>query len=178
MQSENLLSIMKERQVMDTRSFFLILIATLVIQLTGCSTESKIAIINNDKDLRSAGAKLTATADSIDKSLLELAAIDRATHPQARLPSPVEPGMIGMEQLGSIDWSGPVAPLVKKIAEATNYKLKILGSPPAVPILISIAAKDTPLADILRDVAFQCGNKANIVTYPASKIIELRYVKA
>jgi defect in organelle trafficking protein DotD len=169
---------MKERPVMETKSFFLIAITILTIQLTGCSTESKVAIINNDQDLRSAGAKLTATADSINNSLLELAAIDRATHPQARLPSPIEPGMIGMGQLGSIDWSGPVAPLVKKIAEATNYKFKILGSPPAVPILISIAAKDTPLADILRDVAFQCGSRANIVTYPASKIIELRYVKS
>jgi len=163
---------------METKSFFLIAITTLVIQLTGCTTESKVAIINNDKDLRSAGTKLTATADSINKSLLELAEIDRATHPQARLPNPVEPSMIGMGQLGSIDWSGPVAPLVKKIAEATNYKFKVLGSPPAIPILISIAAKDTPLADILRDIAFQCGSRANIVTYPASKTIELRYVKA
>ncbi|MEI8054405.1 MAG: type IVB secretion system lipoprotein DotD [bacterium] len=163
---------------MEAKSFFLIAIATLTIQLTGCTTESRIAIINNDQDLRSAGTKLAAAADSISKSLQELAEIDRATHPQTRLPSPVEPGMIGMGQLGSIDWSGPVAPLVKKIAEATNYKFKILGTPPAVPILISIAAKDTPLADILRDVAFQCGSKANIVTYPASKTIELRYVKS
>jgi defect-in-organelle-trafficking protein DotD len=163
---------------METKSFFLVAITTLVIQLIGCTTESKVAIINNDQDLRSAGVKLTATADSINKSLRELAEIDRAIHPQAILPSPVEPNMIGMGQLGSIDWSGPVAPLVKKIAEATNYKFKTLGSPPAIPILISITAKDTPLADILRDVAFQCGSKANIVTYPASKTIELRYVKA
>lgn len=171
-------TLLENDTVMKTKSIFLNVVLLAVVQLTGCSTESKTAIINNDQDLRSAGAKLTATAESINKSLQELAEIDRATHPQIKLPSPVEPDMIGMGQLGSIDWSGPVAPLVKKIAEATNYKFKILGSPPAVPILISIAAKDTPLADILRDVAFQCGSKANIVTYPASKIIELRYAKA
>ncbi|MCL5261667.1 MAG: DotD/TraH family lipoprotein, partial [Gammaproteobacteria bacterium] len=83
-----------------------------------------------------------------------------------------------MDKIASIDWSGPVGPLVKKIATASNYKLRVLGTPPAIPILVSISAKDTPLADILRDATFQCGNKANIVVYPASRTIELRYVKA
>ena len=156
----------------------IILISTLLLtQLMGCTTESKIALIKDRHSLRAADAKLATAADSASKSLQELAEINRALHPQARLPNPVEPSMIGMGQLGSIDWSGPVGPLVKKIAEATNYKLNILGTKPAIPILISITAKDTPLADILRDTGFQCGNKANIITYPASKIIELRYVK-
>lgn len=163
---------------MENKSFFLITILLLVIQLTGCSTGSKIAVINNDQDLRAAGAKLTATAESISRSLKELAEIDHATHPQAILPDLVDADMIGMGQLGTIDWSGPVGPIVKKIAEATNYKFKVLGTPPAIPILISVTAKNTPLADILRDVEFQCGNRANIVTYPASKTIELRYVKS
>ena len=162
---------------MENKSFFLIAVLSLVIQLTGCATRSKISVINHDQDLRAAGLKLTATAESISKSLKELAEIDRAIHPQAKLPNPVEPDMIGMGQLGTIDWNGPVGPIVKKIAEATNYKFNVLGTSPAIPILISITAKDTPLADILRDVAFQCGGRANIVTYPASKIIELRYVK-
>jgi defect-in-organelle-trafficking protein DotD len=161
---------------MKTKSLALIVALLLSSQLTSC-TSSKIAIIHQDNDLREAGTQLAAAANSVSKSLQELAEIDRATHPQAVLPSPPEPDMIGMGQLASIDWSGPVGPLVKKIAEASNYKLKVLGTPPAVPILISVSTKDSPLADILRDVTFQCGNKANIVTYPASKVIELRYVK-
>ncbi|EKE01726.1 MAG: DotD protein [uncultured bacterium] len=161
---------------MKTNKKFLAAIP-LLVQLIGCATESKIDIISNDKDLRTADVKLAATADSVSKSLKELAEIDRAIHPHAKLPCPIEPDMVGMGQLGSIDWSGPVGPLVKKIAEATNYKLKVLGTPPAIPALVSITAKDTPLADILRDAGFQCGGKANIVIYPASKIIELRYIK-
>ena len=164
---------------MENKSFFLIAISLLAIQLIGCAHKPKITITNSDdQDLRAAGVKLTETAESVSRSLKELAEISRTLHPQTRLPSPVDANMIGMGQLASIDWSGPVAPLVKKIAQATNYKLRVLGTSPAIPILISITAKDTPLADILRDAAFQCGNKVNIVTYPASKIIELRYVKA
>jgi defect-in-organelle-trafficking protein DotD len=162
---------------MKIKSFFLVTTLLLLSQLIGCTTESKIAINSSEKDLRAADVQLTATANSVNKSLQELAEIDRAIHPQARLPSPVEPDMIGMGQLASIDWNGPIEPLAKKIAEATDYNLKVIGTSPAIPILISITAKDTPLADILRDAGFQCGNRANLVVYPASKVIELRYVK-
>lgn len=165
---------------MKTGSLFL-LILFLTAQLVGCSAGSQINVVNpyNERSLqRSAEMKLTNAADSVSRSLAELAEIERATHPQARLLSPVDPSMIGMDQLASIDWSGPIGPLVKKIAEASKYKLNVLGKPPGIPILVSISAKDTPLADVLRDANFQCGNKANIVVYPASKIIELRYVKS
>lgn len=114
----------------------------------------------------------------ISDSLRQLAEIERATHPQARLPSPPAAEIIGMNQLASVEWTGPVGPLVDKIAKATSYKLRVLGKQPAIPILVSISAKDTPIADILRDTTFQCGDKANIVVYPASKTIELRYAKA
>ena len=159
---------------MKTKNFFLVAISLL---LTGCTTGSKVIITNSDGDLQTAEAKLTATADSISKSLRELAEIDRAIHPQVKLPNPINLGETGIGQLVSIDWNGPVGSLVKKISEVANYKFKVLGTSPAIPILRSISAKDTPLSDVLRDVGFQCGKKANIVLYQKSKVIELRYVK-
>jgi defect-in-organelle-trafficking protein DotD len=33
------------------------------------------------------------------------------------------------------------------------------------------------LADVLRDVGYQCGRRATIVVYPESRVIELRYAK-
>ena len=150
-----------------------------VVGLAGCSAWSNVHI-DSSYDKRSqheAEAKLSETAASVSRSLAELAEIERATHPHAKILSPVDPDMIGMGQLASIDWNGPIAPLVKKIAEASKYKLNILGTPPGIPVLVSITAKDTPLSDVLRDANFQCGNKANVVVYPASRIIELRYTK-
>jgi len=164
---------------MKTKSFFTITALLLVTQLVGCSssTKSDVAIVTHDQDLQAAGIKLTAAAESVSRSLQELAKIDRAVNPQIKLSNSVDPDRIGMGQIGSIDWSGPVGPVVQKIADATHYKLKILGSSPAVPILVSVTAKDVPLADILRNIEFQCGRRANIVVYPARNIIELRYVK-
>ena len=164
---------------MKTKSFFTITVLLLAIQLVGCSsTNNEVAIVTHDQDLRVAGSKLTAAAESVGKSLQELAKIDRAVNPQIKLPSPSDPDRIGMGQIGSIDWNGPVGPIVQKIADATHYKLKVLGSIPAVPILISVTAKDMPLADILRNIEFQCGRRANIAVYASRNIIELRYVKS
>ena len=146
--------------------------------LTGCAdnpNHGTFAIINNDTGARNADVKLAEAADSVSQSLRQLAEVERASHPQAKLPSPPDAEAIGMNQLASIEWTGPVGPLVDKIALATHYKVRALGRMPAIPILVSISAKDTQLADILRDASFQCGEKASIVVYPASKVIELRY---
>jgi len=159
---------------MKTTSF---LVVACAILLAGCSHDQKIAVISNDSGARNAETKLADAAVSVSESLQQLAEIERATHPQAKLPTPPAPASIGMAQMTSIEWNGPVGPLVEKIAVASHYKVRTLGTPPAIPVLISVSAKDTPLADILRDVGFQCGEKANIVVYPEKKIIELRYAK-
>jgi defect in organelle trafficking protein DotD len=136
-----------------------------------------VAIIGNDTAGKNAEERLADAATSIDTSLRQLAEVERAVHPAAKLPAPPLPEMIGMAQLASVEWSGPVGSLVEKIAAASKYKVRTLGHSPAIPILVSISAKNTPIADILRDASFQCGSKANVAVYPASKVIELRYAK-
>jgi len=166
---------------MKTQKLFSLAVVFLgILFASGCSTEPKIHVASNydKRSQHDAEVKLNEAAASVSRSLAELAEIERASHPQAKLPSPMDPDMIGMGQLASIDWNGPIGPLVKKIAGATKYKLNVLGTPPGIPILVSIAVKDVPLADVLRNANFQCGNKANIVVYPASKIIELRYTRS
>jgi defect in organelle trafficking protein DotD len=162
---------------MNLKKVILTVVPLIILQLVGCSSEPRIAASASAQRSRAADVQLAQAADSVSQSLGELAAIERASHPRTMIQSPTEPDMIGMGQLASLDWSGPIGPLVKKIAEATNYRYKVLGTAPTVPILVSISAKDIPLGDILRDAGFQCGEKANIVVYPASKIIELRYTK-
>lgn len=151
-----------------------------LILLTGCASggppvTSDVAVISSDSGVRNAEIKLADAADSVSQSLQQLAEIERASHPTARLPSPPDPKLIGMGQLAAVEWTGPIGPLVDNIARASHYKLRKLGNSSAIPIIVSISAKDTPLADILRDAGFQCGNKASIVVYPASRTIELRY---
>lgn len=124
-----------------------------------------------------AEVKIAEAADSVSESLKELSEIERAMHPGAKLPTPPNPIRIGMAGNASVDWVGPVEPLVTKIAVASRYRLRVLGPKPAIPALVQISKQDVPLMDILRDVTFQVQKKADIVIYPSNRVIELRYLR-
>lgn len=124
-----------------------------------------------------AEVKIAEAADSVNESLKELSEIERAMHPGAHLPTPPNPARIGMAGTASVDWIGPVEPLVSKIAAASHYRLRVLGSKPVIPALVQVTKQDAPLMDILRDVTFQVQKKVDIVVYPSNRVIELRYLR-
>jgi defect in organelle trafficking protein DotD len=125
---------------------------------------------------RNAQAELAETAQSVNQSLQELSSIQLATHPGVKMPKPLNPNLIGMAQQTSLDWTGPVGPLLKKIAQASGYHVRVLGIQPAIPVIVSINAYDEPLANILRDTTYQVVKKARIKLYPQNRVIELRYL--
>jgi len=148
----------------------LISVCSLVLlALGGCaSTPTK-----PNRDL--AEIKLTEAATSVSQSLQQLAEIEQAVHPDNHYVTPPDPMTYGMAAPASVDWTGPVDTLVKRLASVTGYRLDIMGKKPAVPVIVTIHAKNTPVGNILRDAGFQCGKRANIVVYPSRKLIELRY---
>lgn len=81
----------------------------------------------------------------------------------------------GMGELASIDWSGPIEPLLERIGQMTRYRVKVLGPIPTIPLIVSISCRERLVADILKDAGLQAGRRANLVVYPTSRIIELRY---
>ncbi len=120
---------------------------------------------------------LVEAATSVSNSLENLAATEQAAfHPIANQSAP-DPSTYGMGGRASIDWSGPIEPLLQQIAQTVYYRVKIVGHEPAVPILVTINAKDEMLGDILSNVAFQCGKRADVILYPETQVIELRYAE-
>lgn len=118
---------------------------------------------------------LAEAANSVSNSLVDLAATEQAAyHPVRPHPSP-DPMAYGMGGKASIDWSGPVEPLVKQIAETVHYKTKVIGNAPAIPIIVTVNTKNQPIGDILSNVAYQCGKRADVIVYPETKVVELRY---
>lgn len=148
--------------------------ASIFLLLTGCAAPPVVPAELPPDD--AAQIKLAEAATSVSHSLEQLAAMEKAVHPSIKLPAPPNPTSIGMAQLASVDWNGPVEPLIRKIAAATHYRVRVLGRPLAIPPLVSISAKNTPLADILRDASFQVAKKADIIIYPRSHVIEIRYL--
>jgi defect-in-organelle-trafficking protein DotD len=120
---------------------------------------------------------LSEASYSVSRSIVKLSEIAQASRPLSVLEPPPNPASYGMGELTSVDWSGPVEPLIKQLANASNYRLRVLGRKPAIPVLVTINSKNTMLADVVRDVGYQCGRRANVVVFPDSRVIELRYAK-
>ena len=165
---------------MKLKYFLLLPVALLLV---GCSPREKnltysyittnsapVQVVN-----KNAQAQLAEASESVGHSLQQKSEIQLATHPKFKLPPPQNPAAIGMAQQTSLNWTGPIEPLLEKIAAASHYQVRVLGKQPAIPAIVAIDANNVPLATILRDATFQVVKKANITLYPGTKTIELRY---
>jgi len=162
----------------------IILFAFVVVWLTGCATGGKgssglaVGMNNKARYNLSAAAQLAEAATSISKSLVQLKEIEQAASPPMQHPTPPPPSSYGMGDLASVDWSGPVEPILHQVAESSGYQVKVMGNAPPIPILITLYAHHQPLGDILRNIGLQCGKKAEVVVFPEIHTIELHYAEA
>lgn len=153
-------------------------IMMLVPLLLGCHHNMitfKKPPINNPSD--DASIKLAEAASSISHSMLEMAQTEKIILAPGLDNTLTIPNAYTMQAKASVDWSGPVEEITARIAKAAHYRLRVLGTEPAVPVLISLNTKDSSLAEILRDIDYQAGKRAYIHVYPNSQVVELRYAK-
>lgn len=148
-------------------------ILTLSLLLGACAANKQAPVA---APIDPATIKLAEAADSVSESLLELAKIQEVALPPKRKILDYPP-TLELTNRASVDWSGPIGPLVDRIAHVAHYRMRVLGNPPAIPVLVSISAHNARLGDILRDADFQVGKRADISIIPKSKTIELRYAK-
>ena len=119
--------------------------------------------------------ELISAAKSIEASLALLARTQEENNVPLLNTAPLITPEGGMSGTADIDWTGPIEPLLRKLADMTDYKVKILGNAPTIPIIVSISQDKTVIADILKNAGMQAGKRANIVVFPANRIIEVRY---
>jgi defect-in-organelle-trafficking protein DotD len=153
--------------------------ALFVSLLSGCASQNLPNSITPSIHAGSddASTKLAEAASSVSQSLNELKELEKASSSPISKPLPY-PSASGLEKtIVSVDWSGPIEPLLRRVAKLIQFHLEIIGKHPAVPVLVTISSQNTSLSYILRDANLQSGKKANILVYPGIKIIELRYAK-
>ncbi|PJD95098.1 MAG: hypothetical protein CK426_07255 [Legionella sp.] len=157
---------------MNTKIVIICLFSALI---TGCHATFKKPPMNNPSD--DASIKLAEAAVSVSDSMLEMAKIEKVITPPGKDNTLTIPNAYNLQVRASVDWSGPIEELTERIAKAAHYKMRVLGTQPAIPVLISLSIKDDSLAEILRNIDYQAGKKADIHVYPNSQIVELRYAK-
>lgn len=159
----------------------ILVILFTVFSVIACAKKAppEITIRTVEYKSENASIKLAEAATSVSRSLNELARIQTAANGPIEEAMLVNPTIYGLQTRTSVDWSGPVGQLVKQIADASEFKLRIIGKEPTIPVLVKVSAEDATLADVLRDIDYQVMNKAaaHIAVYPKERIIELRYVE-
>jgi len=139
-----------------------------IIAIAGCSSKPTYEVSDIDY-------KLVKAALSVEDSMRTLAATQEVYAKNAINTDVLITPQGGMGGLTRLDWSGPIEPLLEKIGALTQYRVKILGPVPTIPIVVTISSRERTIADVLKDAGLQAGKRANLVVYPTSRIIELRY---
>lgn len=121
--------------------------------------------------------KLAEAATSVSNSMLEMARVEKVVTPPHVDNIETIPMTRNLLAHASVDWSGPIGELAERLAKAADLRLRVLGHPPAIPVLVSLNQADRSIAELLRDIDYQAGNKASIHVYPNSQVVELRYAK-
>lgn len=178
-----------DKTTMDMRYVFIVIITAL---LAGCgcgkcNVEEKKCEVDRCATMclerpgtpgDEATVKLAEAAVSISQSLHDLAAVEEASTPgyynYKMLPHVTPHNMPGTV---SVDWSGPIEPLLRRLASLSGYHLNVMGRRPAIPVIITLYTRERSIAYVMRDVAFQALHKAKVLVYPATHTIELLYMR-
>jgi len=150
----------------------LILIVGITLALSSCASSERKPLTPSIED---GMIQLAETADAVGRSLNELAEIERANTPRSAYKTLVD--LRGMEDPLAVDWTGPVEALLKRIAHLSGYRFRVLGAQPVTPIIITLTTKETPLADIVRNIDFQCDRRARLFVNQRRHTLELRYTE-
>ena len=145
--------------------------------LSSCAGRAmkKLPPLNAPSD--DASIKLAEAAASVSDSMMQMARVEKVLLPPEQDNIINIPNSYNLQARARVDWNGPIEDLLERIANAAHYRLRVLGKRPPLAILINLNTKDESLAEILRDIDYQAGNKATIHVYPTNQVIELRYAK-
>lgn len=83
----------------------------------------------------------------------------------------------GMERSVTVGWAGPVEveAALATLAKLSDYTLEVVGDSPTPPIIVYAYSDQAPVIDLVRDVAFQAGDRAVVDVFEPGRKILLRY---
>jgi len=89
-------------------------------------------------------------------------------NPAANLP-PGDP----LAEKVTIEWTGEASLVVKRVADVAGWRFAQSGTAP-ISIVVRVRAVETPLINVLEDIAVQLGSQADLAVNKHLKSIELK----
>ena len=165
----------------------LLAILPAALLLISCSNNKKIVDLNlryipdqavpQENLSQYTQRSINRASQNIDNSMNILAKMKVAENPVGRFQPPENARRLHMTRRISITWNGPMLPVIEKLAKMSHYRIRILGNPPAQPILVNLKLSNYSIADVLRDVQYQTFHNAKVAVYPNTNVIEVRYLR-
>jgi defect-in-organelle-trafficking protein DotD len=144
--------------------------------MTGCSGVQRFS--NDHAQVAappdSVSAMLADAADRASSALETLAAVEQARTPAASV-APVGNAPTELRRAITVNWVGPVEPITKTLADRAGYSFVTAGSPPPVPLVVSIDVENKPVIDVLRDIGLQLGTHADVRVDSTQRVVEITY---
>lgn len=162
---------MNTQKIMSGKRLLSGIVLSLV--LAGCTPYAKVdqqMVVTPDP----VGLRLASAVDKASAALQTLASVEQARNPGVQIQSvPYAPQEL--RRTVSLQWVGPVEPLVRTLADRAGYRMQVNGDVPPAPLVVSVEAKQKSVVEVLRDVGLQAGTRADIAVDPESRIVELNY---
>lgn len=170
--------IFRKRSMLINRLFVLGLLGLAGAGLTACG--------GNDYGIGSGNPQVAAMpdkvslmlADAADRSstaLQTLASIEQHRTPHVAM-APIENAPPALMRAMTLNWTGPVEPVLKTLADRAGYGFQVLGSAPPVPVVVAVNAENKPVVEIMRSIGLQLGARANVRVDGATQMVEIHYV--
>ena len=151
-------------------------IGLTVLILAACSSDDNY--YNDHPNLVASPDKvsmmLADAADRASVSLETLAAIEQARTPEVSV-APITDAPQALRRAITVNWVGPVEPIAQKLADRAGYTFQAIGTPPPVPLVVSVDVENTPVIDVLRSLGLQLGARADIKVDGHSRVVEIDY---
>lgn len=148
--------------------------------LSGCSSFSKDEVekapvpqyqpsIVSEKEVYDAFIK---AAENVDKAFLVYTNVNNAAKSeeltyekirQANWKANYTPP--GMERKITMNWDGPLRPLISQIAKESGYEILFVGELPPEPHIITINAKEKRIIDVINDISSKVDSLVDISIY-------------
>ena len=72
-----------------------------------------------------------------------------------------------------VSWRGDANDLLKNLEPVTGQKYSVAGPTPRLPLYVQVHAQGVPVDEVMRDIGYQLGQRADLVLTPAG--VEIRY---
>lgn len=156
------------------QKFSILLTACAVSVATACTPHTATVDRQMVAEPDPIGLRLASAVDRASAALQTLASVEQARNPAASVQAaPNAPQEL--RRVVSLDWNGPIEPVVRKLADRAGYKFQILGDTPPVPIVVTVRSVEKSVIDVLRDIGLQAGSRADIIVDAERRMVEINY---